>query len=296
MRGTYYVVSNGRVVAKAANVITTAGREAILRYLAGEIGAWAMSMTFGVGATTPTAADTNLEFEVFRAPINYMASDTYTGEVVLRAELPPAMSGKVHEIGIWSTDANIDSDYPSALITSFDVESGDFADNANGHWVVTTTGTRIGESSILLNGPDAAVVSVPFAGLDLSGYEATDKFALAYITTASNSSSINVRFYTSDTNYFTYSFTPTGAAGTYKIQSWEKGAFTQQGTPNWASIERYEIIANNTTGRSLILDGFRLDDTERYNDFSFVSRAVPAQPITTAIEEDTYVEYRFGAF
>lgn len=298
MRGRYRVISGGKVVAETDNLVTAAGREAVLRFLAGDIGAWAASMVFGVGSTPPTVNDLNLEFEAFRSPIVFRSADVPAGEIVLRAELNPVVAGNITEIGVWSTDANIYSEYPSELITDFDPDNapdGLYGED-EGFWVPTDGPTRIGTASILLNGPGTATLGIPFDNLDFSGYLGSDKMSLAYISTGDNPSSVAVRMYTTDTDYYNYSFAPSGTNGQYRIRTWERSQFTPVGTPNWASIQKLEVVATNAAGQGVILDGLRVDDSNRYNDFSFVSRAVLSEPISTVMDEDTYVEYRFGAF
>lgn len=295
MNGRYLIIRDGEVVFESKNVITDQGREAILRYLAGEVGAWAMSMVFGSGQTPATAQDENLEFEFYRSQITFRAADLANSEVILRAPLPAEMSGKAFEIGLWSTNANVNSNSPSSIITSFSPDDEDIIGQEDGHWTPGGA-SRVGSSSITVDGPGAAVVSFLSQGLDLAAYELSDRLSLAYVATASLPSTIEIRAYSSSTDYYSYSFSPTGADGDYRIHSWPVSGFIPTGSPSWNDVTSVEVIVTNAGGSSIILDGLRIDDSSRYSEYAFVSRTVLAEPITTLIDEDTQVEYRFGAF
>jgi hypothetical protein len=295
MNGRYLVVRDGKVVSEASNIITTQGREAILRHLAGEISYWGVSMAFGAGDRAPQLSDKSLEFEFHRSQINFRSADTNTGEVILRADLPSGISGEVHEIGVWSSDADVVSDAPSTIISSFSHIDEDVNGEEDGHWEEFPM-SRVGGSSILLNGPSPAVLSLESLRLDIGAYSPTDRMSLAYYATAVNSSSVEVRMYTSETDYFVYSFSPIGLDGDYEVETWDISDFAPVGSPDWSGIYHIEVRATNPVGGGVVLDALRLDNLSDYNDFAFVSRTVLSTPVLTGVSEDTYVEYRFGAF
>lgn len=64
--GSYKIIKNGECVAHQENIVTTVGKDMILKFLGASIANWSEHLAVGVGTTTPTVSDTALNFEFAR--------------------------------------------------------------------------------------------------------------------------------------------------------------------------------------------------------------------------------------
>lgn len=285
MKGTYRIYENGKLIAEQDNLITTEGKRAILRYLAGHSGAIARSLCVGTSNVAANVADTKLGFEVARANISVFSPDYLTQRVVYKTTLPTNSAFAIYEIGALSGDEN---DNSGSLIMSFDSLAEPWT---NVTFVPDTN--RIGGDDARVSAAVSATTTAALTelGLDFSKYRDSDKFTLAYEPGA-NVASIKVRFLTSTGNFYEYTI-PTVTAG-YKVATWNKSAMTATGAPAWNNIISAEISVTATAGGAATadFDGLRMDVTaDTAFDNVLISRTVLGAPVVKLAATQMDIEY-----
>jgi hypothetical protein len=67
--GSYKIIKNGKCVAEKENIVTSIGKDIMLKFLGSSVSSWANSLGVGIGTTTPAITNTALDFEVARNSI-----------------------------------------------------------------------------------------------------------------------------------------------------------------------------------------------------------------------------------
>lgn len=288
MRGTYRFIQGGEVIAEVDNLITTAGKKALLEYVAGYTKRLAGSLVVGIGTTAANVADRKLSFEVSRQPVTNTTVDYANNAVVFKAQLPTTDELSIYEIGAHSMGEESAAD-TSQLLLDFDVNT-----DAWSQGTFVATNSRIGSALQLTPALSTSVTSALFGlALDLSQYSADDTFTFAYRSNNANNSTLSFRFVTSGGNYYQMS-TSTLVSGTYYITSVTKGSLTVVGTPDWSNITEFHVVATAGAGGagSIDIDGIRIDDTDANREESvLVSRAVLGSPVVKAVGLPLDIEY-----
>src|SRR5665647_3682267 len=88
MKGSYRFYQDGALVGEVENLITTAGKIYIMKYLAGYVQSIAQGLAIGLGATAATVADTSLAFEWSRVPILMTSADYANTAIIFRGQIP----------------------------------------------------------------------------------------------------------------------------------------------------------------------------------------------------------------
>lgn len=78
IKGSYNIIKNGEVVASQDNIITTSGKDAILRFLGSSTTDWSENIAIGCGTTAATVNDYSLEYEVSRNRIKLRSPNIST--------------------------------------------------------------------------------------------------------------------------------------------------------------------------------------------------------------------------
>lgn len=299
MNGEYRFYQGGVLLGSGTNLITTAGKDLILRYLAGQVPDWAGSLSVGVGELAPTITDERLNFELSAAQVDVKVADVQSGAITIKATMPTGRSGKIYEAGVFSDNNSLISANPSAMLAQFDP-------NVKTITQITGTVTRVDAAGGARVGAGAAQLASTTTGVkefrindlyyDLSGHIGSDEFALSYFRSDTTGvSSISVDFETDATNYYSYSFTPE-ANTTYNVKRFRKDAVTTTGSPTWSDIKSIYIAYNTSdvTARSITFDGLRIDDTDAYEGYNLISRAVLASPILLDDGAPLEVEYKLN--
>lgn len=286
MIGTYKFYQNGKLVAAEKNLLTTNGKTAIMKYMAGYSGHFGRSIRLGIGATAAAASDTALNFESMATQVYLISPDYANTLLVFKGRVDDTAAGIIYEAGL-STMIPDNSSNGSRMLLAFD--SGIDAWSA-GTW---QTGARIGGDALRLAPAVSASATATLTDmfLDLSDYSNSDQFKLAY-TPSTNVASVFIRFYTDASNYYTYTInTPTSG---FKIQTFAKSDAVATGTPSWANITQVMVSATATSGGAATVDfeGLRVDDKDTYTDNDvLVSRAVLGSPVTKVSGVPLDVEY-----
>lgn len=290
MKGTYRIYQDGKLIAEQSNLITTEGKKAILRYLAGHSGAIARSLAVGTGTAAATLTDTKLQFEVSRANVSIISPDYVTQKVVFKATLPQGAQFAIWEIGALTV---AETELYGKMLLTFDQETelwsaGTFQSDV----------TRIGADSLRVNAALSTTTTSTLSDIfmETGDYSDTDKFSMAYIPQDTNLNSLKLRLKTDASNYFEYTFTQLTTG--YKIESWSKSAMTKTGTPTWDSITSADLIVNaKAAGATNVdFDGLRIDSILVSNtDYALVSRTVLGAAVTKLDTSQMDIEYTLDA-
>ena len=276
MKGTYRVLQDGIIISETENLITTAGKSHIIKYLAGYVGSIAKGIAVGVDNTAATVGDTNLGLEWMRFPVDLTTVDYLNTAIIFKGKIPSEYSGAIYEMGLWSAMYS-GGIYDSRSLLTFDSAIDTWT---AGVWATTTQ--RIGTNSLRLAPATSAVMTATLADTwyDLSGYSSLDEFRLAYSVNSAFVATAKLILYTDASNYYTYTITAPTAG--YKITPFYKSNFVATGIPNWASITSMAVQVTSTSGGSgsIDFDGLRLEDMDTNSElFSLVSRAIPSVPV-----------------
>ena len=271
-------------------------------------------LAFGIDSTAVQANgnDTRLGFEFYRVPVSFGSIDIQTDEfgastysVVYQATIPQDVSGIIKEIGLYPGVKSSANNYDSKFIADFENNLMWFkSDDSNPELVdLTTSGIkpRVGTyfSKVGVSASQSLEFTCPYSGLDLSGYTASDSLSFAYNQEDTNLDSIIFKFYSSDSSY--YSATFTGAASVTEPNKIAKVLFStltaNNGFADLSSIIKIGVtITAKSSGQAVVyLDALRIDDEDTFNaNFGLISRSVLSSPIEKISGKPVDVEYRIN--
>jgi hypothetical protein len=291
MRGIYRVFLDGKLAGESENLITDAGRMAILRYLAGEIPSWAGAMSIGSHTTAAAREDTKLAFEFARDDVTLLAANLVTNRIIAKSTFDRDVAGKIWELGLYTAMENAETSELDKMLSKFDVDEELFS--LTGNVVSSTTQSRAGERALLFtpaaSGTATALLTDFF--LDLSEFQNTDTLSIAYHNSNATTPSVRVRLYNDASNYYTYTFT-TSASG-YYVRDFARSNFVATGAPTWDGIEYADFMVTAAGGGAagITLDGFRINDRDPYVNYALVSRSVRGTAITKRVGQELDIEY-----
>lgn len=242
----------------------------------------AQSIAFGVGGKAEAVGDTKLQFEVGREDITLTAYDFVNDKLIFKAPVSDDFAGTIYEVALYSLPQDIVAgEFGSRLLTTFDSATESWADPGTAAVSAFSTTTRIGADA-LTQSPAASASktdALTEVTLDLSGYSAADKIALAYNVGNANTASVKVLFLTDAANYYT--FTATAPAAGYNVLEATKGSAVATGTPNWSNITEIRVTTTSTSGGASLVtfDGLRIEDVDSANpDYVMISRELLTTP------------------
>lgn len=289
MIGTYRFIQDGNVIAESSNLITTAGKKALLDYAARFTKQLVGSLVVGIGSTAAAVGDKRLAFEVSRASVQNNSVDYPNNAVVFKATIPQDLAVTIYEVGAHTLDGTQLEDFGSQLLLDFNSLYDSWSAGA-----YVSTNSRMG-SALQMTSPVSSATTYTLGNLflDLSGYSASDTFTLAYRANNAFVSSVSFRFVTSAGNYYATAISaPT--SGTYTIASVLKSAFTSTGSPDWSNITQVDIVVTSTGGGigSIDFDAVRVDDTDANREESVLfSRSVLGSPVVKTADLPLDIEY-----
>lgn len=291
-KGTYRFYQDGILVGESENIITTAGKRAILHYLSGRGGSVGSALALGTGSTAATVNDTRLTFEVDRATIDVVSALYDSNYLTFKATIPQERAYTIYEAGLFNLPLDGASTSVGRLIASF--ETGLEVWSVGTY--TTTVNARIGSEALRLQ-PNAngTLETVLDAQMDLSQYSIDDNFTVAIYKNSSFASSLILKFKDVNGNTFTLSKSINGLTNGYQIVTFRKGDFTASSTDiSWADLSQLSVSHSATAGGNsdIYLDGIRIEDDDYQSpDYALTSRTVLASPVVKSTVSPMDVEY-----
>lgn len=251
MQGTYRITTEAGVVV-AKNVITNAGKASILNAVAGKSTGFATSLVAGIGDSTATINDTELEYAVGGNDVNAVIADLVNEKLFFKATLPSADNYEIRELGCFSTNyTGAQNSFGAGSIALMVFGENTTWEDETGSSTLANTNNRIGTSSIQYSSFSSAKGATAFQQ-DLSILPDNATFDFAYYV--NGVSDLVLRFKFDDANYFECASWP--VTNGYNIAKVAKSTFTPTGTPSWNALTELEVEAAGTTA-TLSLDALR---------------------------------------
>jgi len=270
------------------------------------------SGTYVSGGNVVSDVNTRLGFEFYRIPASFGSIDIQTDgsgnstySVVYQATIPQDVSGIIKEIGLYPSIKDSVNNYDSKFIADFENNLMWFkSDGSNPELVVTTTSSikpRVGSyfSKVSVSASQSVEFTCAYSGLDMSGYTASDSLSFAYNQQDTNLESIAFRFYSSDSSYYTATFT--GASSVTQPNKIAKVLFSTLAANNvyadLASIIKIGVVITaKSSGQAVVyLDALRIDDEDTFNaNFGLISRSVLSLPVEKVAGKPVDIEYRIN--
>lgn len=284
MKGVFRLYQDGVLVAEKENVVTTAGKRLIQRYLAGQSASLGEAIALGVsGSPSAVVGDVRLNFEIARVPVALKNADFSGGVIVFKGTLPQEDVYTIYEMGLWSqySDA-LAAGFSSSVLTKFNT-----AVEAWSNVTADTTNARASAQAAKVTVAASQTVSARNSdvNLDLSGYSGNDLFSLAFYKPDNNIASIKFVFedQTTGGNFKSAAVTVSSLPVGYNVVQVAKSTMVQTGTISWASINKFGIdVTATATGSNISLDSIRVEDTDTINlDYALVSHTTNATALAT---------------
>lgn len=251
-------------------MITLFGKRFLTDFIAGNSSFFNKDIAIGIAKNSEYAlSETNsrLGFEFYRLPVRFGGIDIdksvspikYTA--IYTTTLPQDISGKINEIGLYPGARSSINFFDDKFITDF---------NSVFDWsptpVTDLVNYRVGENSLVFtsNGSAEREYTSIVEGIDLSGYSNTDSLSLSYRVNDSNLSSIKVKFYSSETDYYQMIFDGHSVGDNIKEKTLSN--LVAVGSPSKANINKIGIVISPTSSQSSVsMDGLRINDEDTFD-------------------------------
>lgn len=310
--GEYVFYEEGKEICRQSNILTRFGKRFLTSYLAGAVTFNNKSIALGIGSSSPSVENSQLDFEFYRSAVNLGSIDIQTNPltqastyaVVYKTTIPTDIVGTIKEVGLFASETEGNTDYSSRFISTFE-NNLSWLDDAGGPAVVAyTPAPRIGNTWFSLSA--SANQSIKYnlnTNFDISGYSQNDSLTLALKQQDTNLDYVFVRFYSTTTSYYEIRFPGlTGAGATDNRLS----AITLNnlyasgygsGTPDAESIIKVSVgaKAKSSGATAVLLDGLRINDEDTFNSYSsIISRSVLTNAVNKTYGREMDIEYRIG--
>ena len=289
----YYVIKDGdKEIVRSNNLITNMGKRHILEYLANKVANRSRYIGIGIGTTAANVADKKLQFEINKYPVYSYTIDYQNSTIIMKAELPLQLAATISELGLFPGSApGRDSD--SKIITFF---NNDIV-WSNGSYQNESANSKINSTSFKIEASSGGTVSAVSSNLafDFTNYSVDDSFSIAFYQADENLDYIDLIFYSSDTDYYTYRIEGTASAAHRVVDIPLGNLFgSNTGSPNENIIKfGISVKANSGQSTSVDFDGMRINDNDTYVlESGVISRAVLATPIVKEFGRILDLEYR----
>lgn len=285
-------------------MITKFGKRFLTDYIAGNRNFNQKELAVGIATNTEYAlSDSNsrLGFEFYRVPVIFGGIDIdtsispYTYTAIYSTKLPANLAGKINEIAIYPGRRMSTNDYDNKFITSFD-SPYEWSPQPS----VDEVNYRVGNTSLTFasNGTSDVEYISSIQNLDISGYSNFDTISFSYKVNNSYLSSVKVKLYSSDTDYYQFNFT--GHSVGWNIKDIALSEMTAVGSPNKTSINKIGILIDPTTSAtSIAVDGLRINDEDTFDpEYGMIARSNITE-VEKVAGRELLIEYKldlnFGA-
>jgi hypothetical protein len=296
IKGVYKIYQDGKLVSEAENALTETGKEIFIRYLVGgRKNYFVNSLSCGISSVANTKSGTlitnkSLGFEVADGntiPPIYDPDTSGNDFIKFSTVINTPVAFSVRELGLYARPAR-STERNAEIIFDFDmVDTFKKNGTAESSQLVSNVNTRLGSTMFSLTPSDATTnnVSISFDALldvnpfqNISEYTSQDIFVLAVYNQVATTSSLNIRFVTDTSNYYTLTF-PIAATIGYQFCEVKKGTAVKVGSPIWENTTSITMWHNSSS--NLLLDAVKLTNLPENLDAAngLVSRAVLATPV-----------------
>ncbi len=307
--GTYIFYEDGKEIYRQSNLITKFGKRYITQALAGINGNDKKDIAVGVGSTSPTVNDTQLEFEFYRSQASMESIDIQTSSVdgttsygvIYKTTLPTDAAGQINEVGLFPSVTFGTTDYQSKIISTFEDTTQWTDSSSNNGLSVVDPIPPIGSSRMSVTSTAGVEKEYSYTSLlDLIGYSSNDSITLAYRQSDNNLDYVFVRLYSSDVDYYEIRFDGTSIGN--KLSNillkdiYDNTYGYNSGTPTQDVIKiSVGAKANSATTSTVLFDGLRINDEDTFRiDYGMISRSVLSTPQVKSLGKQMDIEYRLG--
>lgn len=304
IKGTYIYYQDGIEIYRSSNIITKFGKRFLTNFVAGRSSFNEKSLAIGIDDTAATENDTRLGLEFYRTPVEFGSTDINTVggissySVVYKATLPQSLAGVIHEVGLYPQNTVSLNNYDSKFLAGFDSQL-DWYDSTQMSPDYVSENSRVGENVLeFLSGDDVSKEYFSnINSLDLSGYSVNDTIKFSYYQNDTNLSSIKIKLYSSNSDYYSASLTA-GAEVGYQISEdvlMSEFLNNPTGTPDVSDISKIGIEVFPVTGEqtSIGADALRINDEDTFNPiYGIISRSVLSTPLVKLAGRQVDIEYR----
>jgi len=307
IKGIYKVYQNGKLITEAENALTETGKEIFIRYLVGgRKNYFVNSLSCGISDIANTKSgvlitNKSLGFEVADGnTVEPIYDPDTSGNDFLKfsTTIITPVQYNIRELGLYARPAR-STERNDEIIFDFSADKFDKKGTATDSQLVTNVNTRLGDTMFSLTPSDATTnnVSLVYSSVldinpfeNIADYTSQDLFVLAVYNQVATTSSLNIRFFVDQNNYFTLTFPITASIG-YQFSEVKKGTAVKVGSPAWESTKSITMWHNSSS--NLLLDGVKLTNLPESIDRAsgLVSRAVLATPFQMGSGTPTSVEY-----
>lgn len=307
LSGEYIFYKNGVEVARSKNIITTAGKEAILKYLSRESYEYASRIVLGCGSAAASLSDEFLTLEMFATAINFKTLD-YTQtptELVFRTTLPSTFNGVVYESGITTsggvtlTNLNSVNDNPE-LAATFDPDYEAWSTGTDIQFHTNdlegTPRLRVGRYGLEITAPSSTTRQSTLSSIvPVLPYIASDKIKVALHISGSIPSSVIVKLSNDGLNYYTLTIPSANLSLGYNIVTYNIAQLIATGSPEISQTQSISVIVNSGASQSVVtMDAIKFDNSSDLEKPTLVSRSVLATPLIVEGGYPFDIEYRLA--
>ncbi len=307
LSGEYIFYKNGIEVARSKNIVTTLGKEAILKYLSRESYEYASRLVLGCGSNTASVADEFLSLEMFATSVNFKTLD-YTKtptQLVFRSTLPSTFNGVIYESGITTDGGSVLSDLNSVndyqeLAATFDpdYESWSISTGVEFHTnnLEGTPRLRVGKYGLQITVPSSSTRQSTLDSIvPVLPYISSDKIKVALHISGSIPNSIIIRLSNDGLNYYSLTIPSANLSLGYNIVTYNIGQLVATGSPEISQTQSISVIVNSSASQSIVtMDAIKFDGLSDLEKPILVSRSVLSTPLVVEGGYPFDIEYRLA--
>jgi hypothetical protein len=307
LSGEYIFYKNGIEVARSKNIVTTLGKEAILKYLSRESYEYASRLVLGCGSTAASVSDEFLSLEMFATSINFKTLD-YTKtptQLVFRSTLPSTFNGVIYESGITTGGGSILSDLNSVndyqeLVATFDPDFENWSISSGVAFHTNdlegTPRLRVGKYGLQITAPSSSTIqSTLDSVVPVFPYISSDKIKVALHISGSVPSSVIVKISNDGLNYYSLTIPSNNLSLGYNIVNYNVGQLIATGSPEISQTQSISVIVNSSASESVVtMDAIKFDSISDLEKPILVSRSVLSTPLVVEGGYPFDIEYRLA--
>lgn len=294
LKGTYVFKQDGVEIGRSENLITTNGKNTIIKYLTNSTSEWASAITVGALPTAATVNDMTLKYEIARTSVTLKSYISGTPNlIVVKGTLDSSVVANIYEVGVFP----LSTGQVFGTRDQFSVE--DFSNVGN--WITTsgtayTTNAYAAQSPI---SPRAGSYSVNLAAsstiknsleaISLAKYGVIDTLDILVNVPSGSTGALALVF--TDINGNSYSFAPTGYNFSNSTGSSVYQVLSANLTPGLLVLSSITSLSISTTS-AITLDAIRISiGSELSANTGLVSRSVLTTPIAKVYGIPLDIEY-----